>query len=294
MFETNRIVPAIDNIHEIRSLISLMDDPDEEVFCSVEKEILSRGPAMISWLEEARSKSSNDFVKARIEQTIHKIHFGNIKARLEKWMALGNDNLLQGALIIAKYQYPDLKEENIIRRLGHITQDVYLRIKDDMSPFEKVRILNFVLYDEYEFYGNKRDYKSPQCSYINMVFESGKGNHLSLGIIYILVARSLGIPIVGVDIHDYFFLAYREDEKMLFFINPFSKGNTLSQSELLFFLKLAEVDIHKGQIEPAGNVSIIRKLVLNLIDSYKKLDKDVKAEEMEKLYGILKDHDKPF
>lgn len=294
MSETNRIVEAIDNIQEIRSLISLMDDPDEEVFNSVEKEILSRGNIMISWLEEARAKSSNDLMKVRVEQTIHKIHFRNTKSRLEKWVALGQDNLLQGALIIAKYQYPGLKEENIIRRLGHITQDVYLRIKDDMTPFEKVRILNSVLYDEYEFYGNKRDYKSPQCSYINMVFETGKGNHLSLGIIYILVARSLGIPIVGVDIHDYFFLAYREDEKMLFFINPFSKGNTLTQSELLFFLKLAEVDIHKGQIEPADNITIIRKLVFNLIDSYKKLNKEVKSAEIENLYGVLKDHDMPF
>lgn len=281
-------MPTIDNIQEIKSLISLMDDPDELVFNSVEKEIVARGAVMIPWLEEARAKSSDPLMQTRIERTIHLLRFKNTRERLSKWVAMGQDNLLLGAIIIAKYQYPDLKEESIIRRLGHITQDIYLRIKDDMSPMEKVQIINTVLFEEYEFYGNKRDYQSPQCYYLNMVFDTGKGNHLSLGMIYLLVASSLGVPIVGVDLHEYFFLAYSEEENMLFFINPFSRGNTLSQSELLFFLKLAEVDIKKGQIEPADNLTIIRKLIAGLADSYEKLHKEEKVRELNELLAITK------
>lgn len=264
-----------------------MDDPDEDVYLAVEQEIIQRGILMVPWLEEAWG-TGNPLVQLRIEKTIHIIQFTHTKQKLEKWVAMGQDNLLLGALIIAKYQYPDLKEEAIIRRLGHITQDIYLRIKENMSPMEKVRIVNTVLYDDYEFYGNKRDYQSPQCSYLNMVIDTGKGNHLSLGMLYILVARSLGIPIVGVDLQEYFFLAYREEEKMLFYINPFSRGNTLTQSELLFFLKLAEVDVQKNQIEPAGNLEILRRMVLNLIDSYQKVGKPDKAEEVRILLEVLK------
>jgi regulator of sirC expression with transglutaminase-like and TPR domain len=278
---------TIDNIQEIKSLISLLDDPDEAVLQVVITEILRRGPVVSPWLQEALVHTENPVVRKRLESLIHQLHLLNIRTRLGKWVAMGQDNLLLGALLVARYQYPDLKEENIIRRLGHITQDIYLRIKDGMSPMEKISIVNNVLFDDYEFYGNKRDHQAPPCYYLNMVFDTGKGNHLSLGILYMLVARSLGIPVVGVDLPDFFFLAYREEESMLFYINPFSRGNTLTQNELLFFLKLAEVDMSGQRIEPADNLSIIRRLITGLIEAYRRVDKPEKADDLEGLLPVL-------
>ncbi len=278
---------SVNNIQEIKSLISLLDDPDEHIISAIKDEIIRRGPGITPWLKEALNTYSDGLVQKHLKVVIHKLHVVSIVQKLEKWVAMGQDNLLLGALIIARYQYPELKEENIIRRLGHITQDIYLRIKDDMAPAEKVKIVNAVLYDDYEFYGNKRDYQTPQCYYLNMLFDTGKGNHLSIGILYILVARSLGIPIVGVDLLDYFFLAYRENDKMLFYLNPFSKGSMLTQSELLFFLKLAEVDINQHQIEAADNLTIIRKLIIGLMESYSKLNKSDKVDELNKLLEIV-------
>jgi regulator of sirC expression with transglutaminase-like and TPR domain len=274
---------SIENIQEIKSLISLLDDPDPEVFTRVEQEIISRGFIMLPFLEEAGSRSNDDVMQDRILKLVHIINYNNTRAKLARWVAMGQDNLLLGALIVAKFQYPDLKEEHVIRKLGFITQDIYLRLKEHMTPMEKVRIINTVLYDDYEFYGNKRDYQSPQCSYINMVMDTGRGNHLSLGMLYILVARSLGVPIVGVDLQDYFFLGYQDNDKILFYINPFSRGNTLTQSELLFFLKLAEVDIQQHPIEPASNLDILRRLITTLADAYLKLGKPDKAKDLKGL-----------
>ncbi len=278
---------SIDNIQEIKSLISLLDDPDEEIIRPVIKEIMARGAVITPWLEEALSQSDDPLFKKRVQQLIRDLHFEAIKTRLEKWMAMGQENLLLGALIIARYQYPTLKEETIIRHLGHITQDIYLRIKEDLSPMEKIQIVNSVLFDDYEFFGNKRDHLSPPCYYLNMVFDTGKGNHLSLGIVYILVARSLGIPVVGVNLPEYFFLGYQENDKMLFYINPFSKGNTLSQNELLFFLKLAEVDVSQQRIEPADNRIIIQRLISGLIQAYLRVNKPEKAADLKKLLEVV-------
>jgi regulator of sirC expression with transglutaminase-like and TPR domain len=277
-----------ENIKEIRSLLSLLDDPDEEVIRDVESVIVQRGASMIPWLEEARGLSSNPLVLIRIERVLHQIHFSITKDKLEKWMSMGQDNLLLGALIISKYQYPSLKEESIIRRLGHISQDIYLRIKEEMTPMEKVQVVNTVLFEDYEFYGNKRDYQSPQCYYLNMVFDTGRGNHISLGILYILVARSLGIPIVGVDLQEYFFLAYQEHDEMLFYVNPFSRGNTLSKSELLFFLKLAEVNVGMRYLNAINNTAILQKMVKGLSDAYGKLKKFDKVDELKQLEEILR------
>lgn len=271
------------NIQEIKSLISLLDDPDEAVISNVMAEIIRRGPVVMPWLQEAQASSLDPVSETRISTLLQQLHVINIKTRLTKWVGMGQDNLLLGALIVARYQFPELREENIIRRLGHITQDIYLRIKPEMSPIEKIQIVNTVLYDDYEFFGNKRDHLSPQCYYLNLLFDTGKGNHISLGILYMLVARSLGIPVVGVDLNEYFFLAYREDDRMLFYINPFSKGNVLSQAELLFFLKLAEVQVPDHPMEPATNFEIIRTLIEGLIQAYERMDNLDKANEIREL-----------
>jgi regulator of sirC expression with transglutaminase-like and TPR domain len=280
---------SIENIQEIKSLISLLDDPDPEIFINVEKAIISRGIVMLPFLEDALTLHHDKLAEGRIHKLKHQIHFDNTLAKLNRWVAVGQYNLLLGALIIAKFQYPELKEEHVIRKLGFITQDIYLRIKENMSPMEKVRIINSVLYDDYEFYGNKRDYQSPQCSYINMLIDTGRGNHLSLGMLYMLVARSLGVPIVGVDLQEFFFLGYQEEDEILFFINPFSRGNTLTRNELLFFLKLAEVDVLKYPIEPASNLTIIRRLLVTLANAYLKLGKTNKADDMMRLLEEIND-----
>jgi hypothetical protein len=278
---------SIANIQEIKSLISLLDDNDPEVISTVSDEIVRRGSTVTPWLKETLASSRNEMVQARINDLLHRIHLAQITERLEKWVVMGQENLLLGVLTIIRYQYPELREEAIIRRLGHITQDIYLRIKDDMSPIDKVRVVNNVLYDDYEFYGNKRDFLSPPCYYLNMVFDTGKGNHLSLGIIYILVARSLGIPVAGIDLPGYFFLAYRENDQNLFYINPFSKGNTLTHNELVFFLKMADIDISHQSIVPADNMTIMIRLVQGLIEAYKSLDKDQKVTDLQGLLNVL-------
>lgn len=276
-----------ENIQEIKSLINLMDDPDPFIYSLVSSEILKRGGCFIPWLEESLLTTENPLLVERIANLVHSLQLQKTQQNLSTWVDSGQNNLLMGALIIAQYQYPGLKGEQVIKRLGQITQDIYLKITPEMSPIEKTKIINTVLFNEYEFYGNKRDYQSPQCSYLNVVFETGRGNHLSLGIVYILVAQSLGIPITGVDLEDYFFLGYLEGGKMLFYINPFSKGNTLTRNELTFFLKLAEVDLPVADIEPASNLIILRRMVTNLVESYRKAGDSEKALEMNEMLKIL-------
>ena len=59
------------------------------------------------------------------------------------------------------------------------------------------------------FTGNKKNYHSPQNSYLNTVLETKKGNPLSLSILYQVLAESLEIPIKGVNLPNHFILAYQ-------------------------------------------------------------------------------------
>ena len=285
---------------ELNALISLLDDPDETVFKQVSMKFLSLGQEIIPVLEDAWEHSFDTLIQNRIENIIHQIQFDIIKDALKEWSHPEEQNLLDGALLIARYQYPDIDFVKIKKQIDIIKQDVWLELNENLTALEKVKIINHILFDVHNFSGNTTNYHAPQNSYINNVLESKKGNPLLLSIIYTIVAQSLEIPIYGVNLPEHFILCYVDIEHMgvpsiagnegsnvLFYINPFSKGTVFGQKEIDAFLKQLKLDQIPGFYEPCSNLEIIKRLLRNLIASYEKLGYPDKSEELKMLLGSL-------
>jgi hypothetical protein len=82
----------------------------------------------------------------------------------------------------------------------------------DLNPTEKVKILNYILYQVHGFKGNVDSYHDPSNSFLNQVLETKKGNPILLAVLYILIAQRLNIPIYGVNLPQHFVLAYLEEK----------------------------------------------------------------------------------
>ncbi len=288
------------NKKEIKALISLLDDPDEAVFDQISMKFLSLGQEVIPVLEDAWEYSFDTLIQNRIENIIHQIQFDIIKDSLREWVHPDQQNLLEGTLIIAKYQYPDIDIAKIKKQIDQIKQDVWLELNENLTALEKVKIINHILFDVHNFSGNTSNYHAPQNSYINNVLESKKGNPLLLSIIYTIIAQSLDIPIYGVNLPEHFILCYVDAEHMgvpsaegnegsnvLFYINPFSKGAVFGQKEIEAFLKQLKLEPLPLFYEPCSNLEIIKRLLRNLISSYEKLGYPDKSKELKKLLQTL-------
>lgn len=283
---------------EISALISLLDDPDEKIIEQVRGRLMSYGEEIIPELEVAWENSFDSIIQGRIEQIIHTIQFDVIKKMLQEWASPDKQDLLEGALIMARYQYPDLDEEKIRKLFDQIRQDVWLELNNNLTALEKVRVLNHILFEVHGFSGNTTNYHAPQNSYLNNVLESRKGNPLSLSIVYLIVARDLGIPIHGVNLPEHFVLAYLDSHEnypverenvdtVLFYINPFSKGTVFSKKEIDAFLRQLKLDPEERFYMPCSNLDIIRRLLNNLIQSYEKLGYPSKTAELKELLRSL-------
>ncbi|MCK5028095.1 MAG: transglutaminase family protein [Bacteroidales bacterium] len=281
---------------EIKALLLLLEDPDNEVFKHVSESLLEEGENVIPELEKAWEKSLNEVLQERIESLIQEIQFTSTQKQLKEWKEKGAVDILKGAFLIAKYQYPDLKFDSILSLFNKIKQDAWLEMNNNLTALEKVRVINHILYQIYEFSGNSSNFFAPQNSYINHVLESHKGNPLTLGIIYIALAQELDIPIYGVSMPRNFILAYVDEnnihdpyeDEILFYINPFNKGTVLGKREIDYFLKQQKLEPKKSYYNPCSNVEIIRKLILNLIYSYEKLGYPEKVDNLKDLYSIIK------
>lgn len=273
---------------ELRALISLLDDPDHAIYDEIKSKLISYGDGVIPHLEQAWEKSFDHLLQDRIEDIIHYLQFQTIKQELTEWKANDEKSLVEGALIVAKYQYPDLEVEKIIDYINQVTQDVWLELNEKLTALEKVKVLNRIVFDIHGFYGNTKNINSPQNSYINNVIETKKGNPITLGILYLAICQKLKIPIYGVDVPAHFILAYSENKQdVLFYLNVFNKGTVFSKHDIDKFLDQLKKEKKEEYYQPCDNLAIIKRLIQHLVYTYDNLGYLDKKEELEELYNLL-------
>ncbi|WP_069658668.1 transglutaminase-like domain-containing protein [Arcticibacter eurypsychrophilus] len=281
---------------ELESLVKLLDDPDEQVSKNVEERLLSYGNGIIEYLESAWEQSFDALVQQRIENLVHKIQFNDVKNDLTLWYTGGAFDILDGMIIINRYQYPDMDPQKIVYQIEEIKREVWLQILYSMSPVEKIKLFNHVFYNVYGFAGNTGNHQDPNNSYISQVLESKKGNQISLAVIYSIIAQKLDIPVYGVNLPQHFILAYVDEslnesptEEVLFYINAFNKGFIFGKKDVDSFLKQLNLPLEDQYYQACSNTDIIRRVLRNLTSSYQKSGNEDKVAEVSELLKIVED-----
>jgi regulator of sirC expression with transglutaminase-like and TPR domain len=275
--------------HKIESLISLVDDQDDSVFELVQGQIISLGGDVLPLLTEAYDRSESELMSARLENLIAQLRLISTREKIRKWKNEESRNLYLGLSIIATYQYPKLDIEKITRTINKIRQELWLEINDNMTALEKVRILNHLFFDIHMFRGDSKDFFAPENSFLNDVVIRKKGNPISLSAIYSIVAQSVNIPIYGVNMPNHFIVAFADrlytqplsDIKIndiLFYVNPFNRGEIYSLKEMRHFLTSMKIVPRDQYLLPCSNITIVKRSLKNLINIYENLGKKDKVD----------------
>jgi regulator of sirC expression with transglutaminase-like and TPR domain len=284
----------------IKALVQLIDDPDDNVYEHVRDQIKRFGNEAIPYLENSwETEYYGMLFQRRVEEIIHEIQFEDNKRQLQAWVNSSDKDLLEGALIIARFQYPGLDEESVHTSIQAIRRDIWLELNDNQTAFEQIKIFNRVFFGVHRFHGDTKHYNSPVNSYINTVLESKKGNPLSLCLIYSIVAQSLDMPVYGVNLPNHFVLAYMDEKRssfmineqnefgVLFYINAFSKGVIFDTNEIKDFLNGSNLSHNREYFEPCSNSAIMKRMLSNLIASFQQIGNAEKVLELQELQSIL-------
>jgi regulator of sirC expression with transglutaminase-like and TPR domain len=283
---------------ELQAMINLLEDPNQDVFKMVYNSLLEKGPEIIPELEKAWENSQNELSQDRLEDLIQKIHMNVVEKDIISWIRSDNSEILRGAYLIARLQYPDLNYSDINEPVEKIKNDVWLELNNNLTALEKIRILNHIIFNVYKYSRNSANPVNPQNSFINQVIETKKGNSYSISIIYLAVAQKLNLPVRGVDLPKNMILAYmdladqaavpeHQDYNVLFYINPFNKGAVLGKREIEYFLRQYQIEPSESFFKPCSNRIIIERMVVTLIDSYRSLGYQDKIRQMERILAIF-------
>lgn len=276
---------------ELDALIRLLDEPNEDIFLQIRDKLVYYGKDAIPVLESAWDNSFDNLIQNRIEEIIHNIQQNHLLLELKDWSENQQFDLLKGFYLISRYQYPDLDYKAIEDKVEIIKRDIWLELNSGLTALEKVKVINHIIFDVHGFKGNKTNVDAPQNYFINNLLESKKGNHISLGVLFIIIAQKLGIPIFGVDLPQHFVLAYvdeihderytmADENEVLFYINPFNKGAIFTKNEIEVYINHLGINKKDAYFKPCSNISIITRLIDSLVATYKKMGYNDKVAEL--------------
>lgn len=290
------------DVKEIAALVSLLDDPDINIYNLVKSQLLDVGNDCIPILEKANFENDFDEVyQSRIKGITHEIRLNEILSNHKEWIH-HPVNLIDGVNQIDQYFFPNITRHYVENEIKNIVKEITALLTENMSALEKVSIINDVLYEEYKFRGDKRNYHSSENSSFGKLLQNKKGNPLSNSILYIEIARQLNLPIMGINLPNHFIVAFLnikdinknpnrfsfKKEDVLFYINPFSQGVILKKQDIKDFIQQINVIKNEYYFTPCPFSHITKRMLTNLNFSFKKTNDKIKKNDIEKIIELYK------
>src|SRR6195256_221325 len=261
----------MDNTKEISALFNLIDDPDEEVFGAVSEKIVAFGKPIIPNLEHLWETTPNEEVQGRIEVLIHRLHYRDLSEDFRQWSVSGHHDLMLGALLACKFQYPELSTTPVLQEIEKIRRNIWLELNNYLTPLEQINIVTSILYSYYGLKGGETNYKEPNEFLLHKTLETKRGNQVGNAILYLVLCELLDIPVKAINVPRQFVIAYFKpgysDEnlpnpihKIEFFIDPTS-GQVFTHHDVESYFKRVAMPPAGTYFKPQANKKVIRQLL---------------------------------
>ena len=290
----------MEETREINALMQLIDDPDTEVFDTVSNRIVSYGRPIIPNLEELWENTPDETVQEKIGLLIHRLHFQELQADFSVYIRSARHDLLEGALLVARYQYPNMTDTPVFQEIEKIKRNIWLELNNYLTALEQVNIINRIFFTYYKFKGVEVAYQHPEEFLINKVLETKRGNSIINGIIYQLLCGLLDIPVKAIKIPRQYLLAYfdtsygyfnpkKDNYNIHFYIDPMN-GHVYTHKDVEQYFKKTGIPISASYFRPMEHRYIFQFLLEELSKCFIAGDKLNKQTELLTLAGIM-EHD---
>ena len=179
-------------------------------------------------------------------------------------------DLIRATLVIARTEYPGLDLEAYAARIEELARRV-AGLVPELDPHRALPALNQVLFEELKLRGNREDYYDPRNSFLNDVLDRGLGIPITLSIVYMEVARRIGLALSGVGMPGHFLLKYNSEDGKETLIDCFNRGDVLSRQDCqsrLDEIYSGEMKLRPEFLHPISRRQILTRMLNNLKTVY--------------------------
>ena len=179
-------------------------------------------------------------------------------------------DLAAAAFQIARIAYPELSVELYRKRLDAMASEITARLPENPDPYIAIEAINQYLYGDMAFEGNDEDYYDPRNSFLNDVLTRGTGIPITLSLVYMEVARRVGLRLVGISMPGHFLVRYAREDRDIY-IDPFDRGVVLTRAECSERMKRTfggEAELTNEHLRPVSPRQILTRMLNNLRGIY--------------------------
>ncbi|THU05541.1 tetratricopeptide repeat protein [Lampropedia puyangensis] len=160
--------------------------------------------------------------------------------------------LLEAVVSLAQDEYPDLDLEHSLSVVDKMQSRLRKRNAQNGSVLERIHQLNQFFYGELGFALNTNDYYDPDNSYLHHVLETRRGIPISIGVLWLELARSIGLDVYGVSFPGHFMLKVLLAQGQVI-LDPLT-GKSFSSQELTHQLQaqIPRLSLYNEETMPLG------------------------------------------
>ncbi|MEZ5741961.1 MAG: transglutaminase-like domain-containing protein [Burkholderiaceae bacterium] len=208
--------------------------------------------------------------------------------------------LLEAAASLAQDEYPGLDLQQVLSDVDTLAKRLADRCRDASTEMARLQVTLTFFFKELAFAGNVNDYYDPANSFIHKVLETRRGIPISLTVLFMELARTVGLESHGLSFPGHFLVSVQLHEGAVV-LDPFT-GQSLSREDISERLEpVREGFRERGATVPplelflqaAPANEILMRMLRNLHEIYRQQGETEKIERIQARMKILQGADEP-
>lgn len=204
---------------------------------------------------------------AQLRRLADAVHQQSVLAALTKELARDESeiDLVHAALLIARLDNDELAVEAYRQQFERMAEELKASLPAEADEAARLAALDDYLFKLNGFHGSRADYYNRRNSYINEVLDDREGIPITLSLVYIELARRLGLDVVGLGLPGHFVVEFRPREGMPRVIDVFDAGRPLSREQVeARVLAATGQPAGEEQLAPVGKRALLVRMLRNL------------------------------
>ena len=198
-------------------------------------------------------------------------------------------HLGHAALLIAAFEYPKLDVAGYLDRISRLADAAQPAMQ---SAAPELGLADF-LFKTQGFCGNAQDYADPRNSFLNEVIERRLGIPITLSVLFLEVAKRMGVQAAGVGLPGHFIVRVQTRNGVVF-LDPFHGGVQLSQEDCearVQNITQGRLPFDSAFLDPVSNRYILTRMLNNLKNFYASANDAARAAQVIERQLVLNPQD---
>ncbi len=205
---------------------------------------------------------------AQLKKMAAAVHVKRVLAELAKLLDVEQESeidLLHAALLIARLDHDELDVDAYRGDFQRMASELKSQLPADAQEADKLKALNEFLFETHGFHGSRADYYNRANSYVNEVLDDREGLPITLSLIYMELARTIGLKAFGVGLPGHFVVKLVGADGQESLVDVFDAGRTLSREQAGELVQAATGRaLGEDDLKPASPRAILVRMLHNL------------------------------